>query len=85
MHPRPCHRDGANAFIPFPEIQFLAYLHNAEDQLRGEAATLPFFSNGRYSNPMMLRIAGLGWAIKKASAGISTMTIRLPCCATFPV
>ena len=32
-----------NGFIPIPEIQFLAYLHNAEDQLRGEAATLPFF------------------------------------------
>ncbi len=50
-----------NGFIPFPEIQFLAYLHNAEDQLRGEAATLPFFSNGQYSNPMVLRIAGLGY------------------------
>ncbi len=45
-----------------PEIQFLAYLHNAEDQLRGgEAATLPFFSNGQYTNPMVLRIAGLGY------------------------
>ena len=50
-----------NGFIPLPEIQFLAYLHNAEDQIRGEAATLPFFSNGQYSNPMVLRIAGLGY------------------------
>ncbi|WP_050605487.1 alpha-ketoacid dehydrogenase subunit alpha/beta [Ruegeria sp. 6PALISEP08] len=50
-----------NGFIPIPEIQFLAYLHNAEDQLRGEAATLPFFSNGQYTNPMVLRIAGLGY------------------------
>lgn len=50
-----------NGFIPIPEIQFLAYLHNAEDQLRGEAATLPFFSNGQYSNPMVVRIAGLGY------------------------
>ena len=50
-----------NGFIPIPEIQFLAYLHNAEDQLRGEAATLPFFSNGQYANPMVLRIAGLGY------------------------
>ena len=50
-----------NGFIPVPEIQFLAYLHNAEDQLRGEAATLPFFSNGQYTNPMVLRIAGLGY------------------------
>lgn len=50
-----------NGFIPIPEIQFLAYLHNAEDQLRGEAATLPFFSKGQYSNPMVIRIAGLGY------------------------
>ncbi|WP_372884487.1 dehydrogenase E1 component subunit alpha/beta [Shimia sp.] len=50
-----------NGFIPMPEIQFLAYLHNAEDQIRGEAATLSFFSNGQYSNPMVLRIAGLGY------------------------
>jgi 2-oxoisovalerate dehydrogenase E1 component len=50
-----------NGFIPMPEIQFLAYLHNAEDQLRGEAATLPFFSQGQYTNPMVVRIAGLGY------------------------
>ena len=50
-----------NGFVPLPEIQFLAYLHNAEDQLRGEAATLPFFSNGQFTNPMVLRIAGLGY------------------------
>ncbi|WP_324751829.1 thiamine pyrophosphate-dependent enzyme [Roseovarius sp. Pro17] len=50
-----------NGFVPMPEIQFLAYLHNAEDQLRGEAATLPFFSKGQFTNPMVLRIAGLGY------------------------
>lgn len=50
-----------NGFIPMPEIQFLAYVHNAEDQLRGEAATLSFFSNGQYTNPMVVRIAGLGY------------------------
>ncbi len=50
-----------NGVIPMPEIQFLAYLHNAEDQLRGEAATLPFFSRGQFTNPMVLRIAGLGY------------------------
>ena len=52
---------GHNGFIPIPEIQFLAYLHNAEDQLRGEAATLSFFSNGQFTNPMVLRVAGLGY------------------------
>ncbi|MBL9046157.1 MAG: MFS transporter [Tabrizicola sp.] len=50
-----------NGFVPMPEIQFLAYLHNAEDQLRGEAATLSFFSKGAFTNPMVLRIAGLGY------------------------
>lgn len=52
---------GHNGFVPIPEIQFLAYLHNAEDQLRGEAATLPFFSSGQFTNPMVVRIAGLGY------------------------
>ena len=50
-----------NGFVPLPEIQFLADHHHAEDQLRGEAATLPFFSNGQFTNPMVLRIAGLGY------------------------
>jgi 2-oxoisovalerate dehydrogenase E1 component len=50
-----------NAIAPIVEIQFLAYLHNAEDQLRGEAATLPFFSNGQFTNPMIVRVAGLGY------------------------
>lgn len=50
-----------NGFLPIPEIQFLAYVHNAEDQIRGEAATLPFFSKGQYNNPMVIRIAGLAY------------------------
>lgn len=50
-----------NGFVPMPEIQFLAYLHNAEDQLRGEAATLPFFSRGQWANPMVVRISALGY------------------------
>ena len=50
-----------SGFLPIPEIQYLAYLHNAEDQLRGEAATLQFFSQGRYRNGMVVRIAGYGY------------------------
>ena len=50
-----------NGFLPIPEIQFLAYFHNAEDQLRGEAATLSFFSQSQYTNPMVIRIAGLAY------------------------
>ncbi len=47
--------------LPIPEIQYLAYLHNAEDQLRGEAATLQFFSCWAFDNPMLVRIASLGY------------------------
>ena len=50
-----------NGFIPIPEIQFLAYVHNAEDQIRGEAATLSFFSRGQFRNPMVIRVPGLGY------------------------
>lgn len=50
-----------NGFVPIPEIQFLAYVHNAEDQIRGEAATLAFFSQGLFTNPMVIRIAGLAY------------------------
>ncbi|MCB9740165.1 MAG: MFS transporter [Deltaproteobacteria bacterium] len=47
--------------LPVPEIQYLAYLHNAEDQLRGEAATMAFFSDGQLSNGMVVRVAGLAY------------------------
>ncbi len=52
---------GVSGLLPVPEIQYLAYLHNAEDQLRGEAATLQFFSNGQYRNPMVVRVAAYGY------------------------
>lgn len=47
--------------IPIPEIQYLAYLHTAEDQLRGEAASLQFFSQAQFRNPMVVRIAGYAY------------------------
>ncbi len=47
--------------LPIPEIQYLAYLHNAIDQLRGEAASTAFFSAGAFRTPMVLRIAGLAY------------------------
>jgi 2-oxoisovalerate dehydrogenase E1 component len=52
---------GVSGLLPVPEIQYLAYLHNAEDQLRGEAASLRFFSNGAFTNPLVVRIAGLAY------------------------
>jgi 2-oxoisovalerate dehydrogenase E1 component len=56
-----------SGLLPIPEIQYLAYLHNAEDQLRGEAASLSFFSNGQYRNGMVVRIAG--YAYQKGFGG----------------
>jgi 2-oxoisovalerate dehydrogenase E1 component len=50
-----------NDLLAIAEIQFLAYVHNAEDQIRGEAATLSFFSSGQYANPTIIRIPGLGY------------------------
>jgi 2-oxoisovalerate dehydrogenase E1 component len=52
---------GLGGMLPIPEIQYLAYLHSAEDQLRGEAATMSFFSRGAYRNPMVVRVAGLAY------------------------
>ncbi|SCG14928.1 2-oxoisovalerate dehydrogenase E1 component [Micromonospora echinofusca] len=52
---------GLAGMLPVPEIQYLAYLHNAEDQLRGEAATMQFFSQGAFRNPMVVRVAGLAY------------------------
>jgi len=52
---------GISGLLPVPEIQYLAYLHNAEDQLRGEAASLQFFSGGAYRNPLVVRVPGLAY------------------------
>ena len=52
---------GLAGLLPVPEIQYLAYLHNAEDQIRGEAATLQFFSGGQFRNPLVVRVAGFGY------------------------
>lgn len=50
-----------NNLLAIPEIQFLAYVHNALDQIRGEAATLPFFSRGAFRNPTVVRLPGLAY------------------------
>jgi 2-oxoisovalerate dehydrogenase E1 component len=47
--------------LPIPEIEYLAYLHNALDQLRGEACSLAYFSNGQFANPLVVRVAGLAY------------------------
>ena len=52
---------GVSGLLPIPEIQYLAYFHNASDQIRGEGATLQFFSDRQYRNPMVVRVAGYGY------------------------
>jgi 2-oxoisovalerate dehydrogenase E1 component len=52
---------GLAGLLPVPEIQYLAYLHNAADQLRGEAATLQFFSQGEFRNPLVVRVPGFAY------------------------
>jgi len=52
---------GHLGLVPIPEIQYLAYIHNALDQLRGEACSLSFFSHGQFQNPMVVRVAGLAY------------------------
>ena len=52
---------GMLGMLPIPEIQYLAYVHNALDQLRGEAASLSYFSDGAFTNPMVVRIAAFAY------------------------
>ncbi len=52
---------GHAGLLPIPEIQYLAYLINAIDQLRGEAGSMQFFSAGQFANPMVVRIASLAY------------------------
>jgi 2-oxoisovalerate dehydrogenase E1 component len=52
---------GMAGLLPIPEIQYLAYIHNALDQLRGEACSLQFFSSGQFANPMVVRVQGLAY------------------------
>ncbi len=50
---------GLAGLLPVPELTGLADLHNGEDQVRVEAATMSFLSSGAYRNPMVLRIPAL--------------------------
>jgi len=64
---------GVSGLLPIPEIQYLAYFHNAADQIRGEGATLQFFSNRQYRNPMVVRVQATD--TRRGSAGtFTTMT-----------
>ena len=52
---------GLLGYLPVPEIQYLAYLHNALDQLRGEACSTTWLSDGAFASPMVLRVASFAY------------------------
>ena len=63
--------------LPMPEIQYLAYFHNACDQIRGEAA----FAAVLLQRPVPQPDGDAHrrrWVTRRASAAISTTTIRSP-------
>ncbi len=52
---------GTLDYLPVPEIQYLAYVYNAYDQLRGESTSLSFFSDGQFTNGMVVRIPSFAY------------------------
>ena len=52
---------GLRGLLPIPEIQYLAYVHNALDQLRGEASSMGFLSASQFRNPMVVRVASFAY------------------------
>jgi 2-oxoisovalerate dehydrogenase E1 component len=52
---------GLRGLLPIAEIQYLAYIHNALDQLRGEAGSTAFLSAGRFRTPMVVRVASFAY------------------------
>ena len=79
----PWYRPRTQRFHPDPRdpVSGLSAQRPRPDQ--GEAATLPFFSNGQFTNPMVLRIAGLGY--QRGFGGHFHNDNSIAFCATFPV
>ena len=50
-----------SGLVPIPEIQYLAYLHNAEDQLRGRGGQPVVLLQRPVPQPLVVRIAGYGY------------------------
>ena len=73
---------GHAGMLPMPEIQYLAYLMNAIDQLRGEAGSMQFFSQGQFRNPWSCESRGS--PTNAGSGATSTTTTESPRCARSP-
>jgi 2-oxoisovalerate dehydrogenase E1 component len=54
-----CLGAAVSGLLPVAEIRNLTDLHSAAGQLRNEAATLSFLSDGVYRNPLVVRVPGL--------------------------
>ncbi len=63
---------GVSGLLPLPEIQYLAYLHNAEDQLRGKRRRCASSPKGRTATGWSC--GSRGTATRRASAGTFTTT-----------
>ena len=74
---------GLSGLLPIPEIQYLAYLHNAADQIRGEARD-PAVLLATRRTATRWWCASPATATRRASAVTSTTTTPSRRCATSP-